>query len=124
MAAALLMALAACSSGGDDGGLVPAAAAPTTPTTTEASEAVLPACTDLAGTPVDQLQAEADAFAASCTGPTGQAEALAFAFYDCPDGRRLQWNDYGWGYSGDVWQTHARADGQLIPPDADTDACT
>lgn len=121
LAAATVAALPACSGGGGRDLVASPTSAPATEATTEAP---LPACTDLAGTPVDDLQAEADQFVASCTGPTGQAEALAFMFYDCPDGRRLQWNDYGWGYTGGVWQAHARPDGQLVPPDADMAACS
>lgn len=116
MAVAVLALLGAC--GDDDGGGLAAAV-----TTTPSTEAPLPACTDLAGTPVDELQADSDALVASCTGTSGP-EALGFAFYDCPDGRRLVWNDYGWGYSGGTWQAHARADGQLVPPDEDMAACS
>lgn len=54
---------------------------------------------------------------------TEVVEQLGSAFYDCADGRQLHWNDDGWGYADDVWQGHAREDGQLIPPQADIDNC-
>jgi hypothetical protein len=44
--------------------------------------------------------------------------------FPCPDGRTLNWNDRGWGYTTGTWSHHARADGQLVPPQADYDACS
>lgn len=108
---AVLVVLGACG-GDDDGGLVGA-------NTTASTEAPLPTCASLIGTPTDDLVANA-----LCTDEAGGQQLLTFASYDCPDGRKLMWNDYGWGYSGGVWQAHARADGQLVPPDEDMAACT
>jgi hypothetical protein len=64
----------------------------------------LGACDDLEGQPTD-------------------TNLLVSMTYDCPDGRKLSWNDWGWGYSGDEWKAHSRTDGQLVPPQADLDAC-
>lgn len=112
IALAVLVALAACG-GDDDSGLVGA----NTTATTEATP--LPTCASLIGTPTDDLVANA-----LCIDEAGGQQLLTFASYTCPDGRKLMWNDYGWGYSGDVWQAHARADGQLVPPDEDMAACS
>jgi hypothetical protein len=106
--------LAACAGdggGGDGAGAVTT----TTPTSTGGVPAL---CVDLVGTPTAAVTADAQ-----CTTDAGGVELLAFFFYDCPDGRRLSWNDHGWGYSDGPWQAHARADGQLVPPDADLAAC-
>ena len=75
-------------------------------------------CTELVGTPTDEFTT-----AESCVNEDGELELTGFAFYDCPDGRRLSWNDRGWGYSGGTWQAHNRPDGQIMPPDADLNAC-
>ncbi len=107
LAGAAAVLLAAC---GDDGG---------TDTPAGASGDGTPACSALVGTPTADVIA-----AAQCTDENGQLVLLGFASYDCPDGRRLSWNDEGWGYSDGTWQAHARPDGQLIPPDPDLAACS
>lgn len=104
---ALALALAAC---GDD--------SPSSPASPTEGIATLGPCDELAGMPTDEVTDTA-----MCTTADGQFELLAFAFHDCTDGRRLSWNDRGYGYTGDAWQAHARPDGQLVPPDADTSAC-
>jgi hypothetical protein len=105
------LALAACSGGGggagDDGAALPTS-----------TGGLPPLCTDLVGTPTAEVVEDGQ-----CTTEAGGVELLAFFSYDCPDGRRLSWNDRGWGYSDGPWQTHARADGQLVPPDADLNTC-
>lgn len=56
--------------------------------------------------------------------PTADVVAeLGSASYTCADGRTLHWNDTGWGYEGGTWEAHAREDGQLVPPQAELDAC-
>ena len=83
-----------------------------------------PACADLAedlpGTPTDDIIVEG----AACTTEQGRTELLGFHYYDCTDGRRLSWNDHGWGFSGETWQAHTSTDGELAPPDAEVTACT
>jgi hypothetical protein len=58
-----------------------------------------------------------------CRGEDGRVVFAPVFTYDCPDGRLLVWNDEGWGYDPGTWQAHERADGQLVPPQADLDAC-
>lgn len=70
--------------------------------------------------------ATARAIKASDEGCIDEDGTLLFsgsAFYECTDGRTLYWNDQGWGYSGDTWHRHARADGQKVPPDDETTGC-
>lgn len=84
----------------------------------EQAQADAPACSDLPGLPTSEVR--------ESTGwckKDGQMMLLGFANYDCHDGRKLFWNDYGWGYGNGSWQAHSRADGQLVPPQPDVDAC-
>ena len=114
---ALALAVTACSD--VNGHLDDADADTSTTTGTTAAQPEAIDCAELPGLTTAEITA-----AAQCTTADGTIELLAFAFYDCPDGRRLSWNDHGYGYSDGPWQAHARADGQLVPPDADLDACT
>lgn len=109
-ALALAVGLAACS---DDGGTAELFA-----DEADASEAdTLGACTRLLG------QATDDILDGSCTDEAGGTVILVSIHFGCPDGRRLVWNDYGWGYTGGTWQSHTRPDKQLLPPDPDMAAC-
>jgi hypothetical protein len=74
-------------------------------------------CSELVGQPTTEVTDN------GCADADGNLNLNATFSYDCPDGRKLSWNDTGWGYSDGVWQAHARADGQLVPPDADMAAC-
>lgn len=76
-------------------------------------------CADLFGRPVSEL-VDGDQ---ACVDEAGTLTAVMLGSYDCADGRRLYWNDLGWGWSDGVWTAHARPDGQLVPPDTDLDAC-
>jgi hypothetical protein len=109
---ALALALTACSDDDDE------AEPPATTTTATTATPTAIDCVELPGLTTAEITA-----AAQCTTGDGTIELLGFAFYDCPDGRRLSWNDHGYGYSDGPWQAHARADGQLVPPDADLEAC-
>lgn len=83
----------------------------------EAWEDSAPSCDQLAGQPTSEVLDDARCH----DGDTVQL--FMWTSWDCPDGRALVWNDFGWGYSDGAWQAHERADGQLVPPDADLDAC-
>lgn len=111
LALALALGLAACSDDSDTADPISAAIDEATGTPT------LGPCSELAGKPTD------DVIANPCEGDGGSVTILMTAAYDCADGRKLHWNDQGYGYAGATWNAHARPDGQLIPPDADTDAC-
>jgi hypothetical protein len=50
-------------------------------------------------------------------------ERLGSSSYTCTDGRKLHWNDTGWGWEDETWEAHARDDGQLVPPQDVLDAC-
>lgn len=83
----------------------------------EAPELV--ACDALPGRPVDEVIE-----GGSCLGGDGRTiVVLGWAERTCPDGRVVVWADQGWGYRGDVWQPHARGDGQRVPPDEVLDFC-
>lgn len=45
--------------------------------------------------------------------------------YDCDDGRKLYWNDWGWGYADAKAQAHVAAPGQQegVPPKAELNRC-
>lgn len=109
--AALLLALTACSSGDDTADAIPAKPSPSVSA---------PACSELSGTPTDKVLKDG----ACLDGDTVQI--LASANYDCVDGRTLNWNDFGWGYSGGTWQKHDPAksgDQDGVPPVKETAAC-
>jgi hypothetical protein len=109
---ALALALTACSDDDDQ------AEPPATTTTATQPPASTIECAELVGTPTAEFTVSE-----ACVNADGDLEMTGFAFYDCPDGRRLSWNDHGWGYSDGPWQAHARPDGQIMPPDADLNAC-
>jgi hypothetical protein len=79
-------------------------------TTPEAPEPV--ACDTLPGRPVDEVLE-----GGSCLGDDGRIVVLVWTERTCSDGRVVVWADQGWGFRGDVWQVHARPDGQRVPPD-------
>jgi hypothetical protein len=97
----------------------PAPASTSSTTAPATTEAAALACDNLVGRPTAQIVA-----VGQCTLPDGTIQPLRFAFYNCTDGRILDWNELGWGYSDGPWQVHARPDGQLIPPDEETARCT
>lgn len=77
----------------------------------------LPNCEDIYGMPTEELLS-----LGACMDGV-QVIVLALASYDCADGSRVYWNDYGWGYSTGTWQRHSRPDGQLVPPDEVLNNC-
>ena len=87
------------------------------------TEDAIPSCADVyaEGASVDEA-AEVDD-TTGCLNEDGGVRIFGFATLDCADGRQLRWNDEGWGYAGSTWHRHERADGQLVPPDAEMDAC-
>jgi hypothetical protein len=76
----------------------------------------LPACSSWDGQKISELT-----WGDGCLLKPG--EVVDSAERKCRDGRALFWNDWGWGYAGDVAHAHARPDGQLVPPDAVDAAC-
>jgi len=50
---------------------------------------------------------------------------MATTHYDCKDGRKLYWNDWGWGYADGKAQAHVPTEGQQlgVPPKAELTAC-
>lgn len=128
LAALLLLVLVACSDDGDDGA---------TATTGAGEEVDQSGSTDVTGldgseaAPCAEVWAEgADADEAlevgddiGCVDEDGELLVVGNAFDECEDGRTLYWNDQGWGYGGETWHRHDRADGQLVPPDDETAAC-
>lgn len=75
-------------------------------------------CDQLDGVPTQKILSRE-----TCQDAAGNTHYLAPASTLCVDGTQLYWNDFGWGYTNGTWSTHARPDGQLIPPDAETQAC-
>jgi hypothetical protein len=115
----LILLLAACSDPATPAADPAPASAPPPATAASPSPSPspqIPDCADLAGTPT----AEVLAFGMCLD---GTVQIYATMSYDCPDGRKIYWNDYGWGYDDGEWSAHERADGQLVPPDPDLEAC-
>lgn len=111
---ALALLLAAACSGGDDEG---AAETPADdPTTTVPARP----CAEIyaEGRPTADVLAETQCLEGDVL------KAVVIGSFACPDGRTLNWNDDGWGYTDGAWAHHARPDGQLVPPQADYDACS
>lgn len=42
---------------------------------------------------------------------------------ECVDGRSLWWNDFGWGYSDDVFHAH-EAGAEKVAPETERTTCT
>jgi hypothetical protein len=64
-----------------------------------------------------------DVTAEEVAGGCADAESVkGTAVHECDDGRRLWWNDFGWGYVGEVAAQHAPGS-ERIAPAADRDAC-
>jgi hypothetical protein len=112
LAVGVLAALTACSSddsdnsGGDE--------------LTSLTTAPVPACSEVyaEGRPTADVLAETQCMDGDVL------MMVVIGSFDCPDGRTLNWNDDGWGYTDGSWAHHTRADGQLVPPQADYDACS
>lgn len=51
----------------------------------------------------------------ACTADDGKLSFVGTASTDCDDGRKLLWNDYAWGFEGDVWHTYDQGDEQVAP---------
>lgn len=72
-------------------------------------------CDQLAGLPTTEV------LEVGVCDNNGEPTIAGFASYDCQDGRRLSWNNFGWGFSDGDWNTH---DGpELVPPDAEISVC-
>lgn len=111
LALVLLAALAACSSGDDDDSAAAANASATTAPVKPCEEVYAE------GRPTADVMADTQCMDGDVL------MAVALAALPCPDGRSLHWDDNGWGYNDGTWAHHARPDGQLVPPQADYDAC-
>ena len=50
---------------------------------------------------------------------------MVSANYTCKDGRKLYWNDWGWGYADDVAHAHVVIPGQQedVPPKTELNLC-
>jgi hypothetical protein len=116
--ALIALALAAACGSGDEGGEAGDSGADIDLGEVNERLEDAPACDDLAGRPTAELLE-----LSVCDDGDGGV-ILGSTSHHCVDGRELHWNDYGWGYSDGPWQAHARPDGQAIPPDAETTACT